>query len=73
MANELIGEFDLAAELSIPAVNRLFAAMHQAERLLHSVSARVDDLDGCSQDKLPALERRPMAIHHPVADFQEVL
>ena len=43
MANELIGDFDLAAELSIPAVNRLFAATHQAERLLHSVSARVDD------------------------------
>jgi hypothetical protein len=122
MANELIGDFDVAAELSLPAVNRFFAAMHQAARFLHSVSARVDDspppgprvpkpvlvgcvdsfgdpvvnhkrignpivfpgplaatnpiysaLDGCSQDKLSALERRPIAIHNPVANFQEVL
>ena len=73
MAKELIGDFDLAAELSLPAVNRFSAAMHQAERFLHSASARVDGFDGCSQDKLPALERRPMAIHNPVADFQEVL
>ena len=38
MANELIGDFDLAAELGIPAVSRFFAAMHQAERLLQSSS-----------------------------------
>jgi hypothetical protein len=43
MANELIGDSDVAAELSLPAVNRFSAAMHQAGRFLHFVSARVDD------------------------------
>jgi peroxiredoxin len=43
MANELTGDFDVVAEFSIPAVNRLLAAMHRIERFPHSMSLRVDD------------------------------
>ena len=43
MANDLTGDFDVVAELAIPGVNRILAAMHQAERFLHSISVRLDD------------------------------
>ena len=43
MANGLTGDFDVAVEFSLPAVNRILAAMHQSERFLHSIAARVDD------------------------------
>ncbi len=43
MANDLTGDYDVAAEFAIPAVNRVLAAMHQCERFLHSISVRVDD------------------------------
>src|ERR1041385_9021806 len=43
MANDLTGAFDLVAEFSIPAANRVLAAMHQAERFAHSFALRVDD------------------------------
>ncbi len=43
MANILTGEFDVVAELTIPAVNRILATLHSAERFPHSVSARVKD------------------------------
>jgi hypothetical protein len=43
MANNLTGDFDLVAEFSLPAVNRILAAMHECERFLHSISVRVDD------------------------------
>ncbi len=43
MANDLTGEFDVVAEFSIPAVNRLLAAMHRAERFLHWMSIYVND------------------------------
>lgn len=43
MANILTGDFDVVAEFSVPAVNRILAAMHQCERFLHSVSGAVDD------------------------------
>jgi AhpC/TSA family protein len=43
MANSLTGDFDVVAEFSLPAVNRVLAAMHQCERLLHSIAVRVDD------------------------------
>jgi cytochrome c biogenesis protein CcmG, thiol:disulfide interchange protein DsbE len=43
MPNNLTGEFDVVAEFAIPAANRLLAAMHRCERLLHSISVRVDD------------------------------
>ena len=43
MANNLTGDFDVVAEFSIPATNRVLAAMHRAERFLHSVTLSVDD------------------------------
>src|SRR5262245_16342164 len=43
MANALTGDFDVVAEFSLLAVDRLLAAMHQTGRLLHCISARVDD------------------------------
>ena len=43
MANNLTGDFDVVAEFALPAVNRILAAMHQCERLLHSIAVRVDD------------------------------
>ena len=43
MANTLTGDFDVVAEFTTLAVNRLLAAMHQCERFLHSISVRVDD------------------------------
>lgn len=42
MANDLTGGFDVVAEFAIPAANRVIAAMHRAERFLHSMSVRVD-------------------------------
>ena len=43
MPNNLTGDFDVVAEFSIPAANRVLAAMHRSERFLHSISVRVDD------------------------------
>ena len=44
MANDLTGEFDVVAQFSAPAVNRLLAAMHGIKRFPHSLSLRIDDL-----------------------------
>src|SRR5215813_6742876 len=43
MANSLTGDFDLVAQFSVPAVNRVLAAMHANGRFLHSIAARIDD------------------------------
>jgi len=43
MANDLTGDFDVVAEFSVPAANRVLAAMHRGGRLPHSWSLRVDD------------------------------
>jgi peroxiredoxin len=43
MANDLTGDFDVVAEFSVPAANRVLAAMHRGMRLPHSWSLRVDD------------------------------
>lgn len=43
MADELTGDFDVVAEFSLPAVNRLLAAMHAIQRFPHSLSLRVND------------------------------
>jgi hypothetical protein len=44
VANNLTGEFDIAAQFSIGAANRLLAAMHRAERFPHLLTLRVDDV-----------------------------
>jgi hypothetical protein len=43
MGNNLTGDFDVVVEFALPAVDRVLAAMHQCERLLHSIAVRVDD------------------------------
>ena len=43
MANILTGDFDVVAEFALPAVNRVLAAMHECERLQHSMSLSVND------------------------------
>ena len=44
MANPTTGDFDIVAQFSLPAVNRLLAAMHGIKRFPHSLSLRVDDV-----------------------------
>lgn len=44
MANQLTGDFDVVAQFSLPAVNRILAAMHAIKRFPHSLSLRVDDI-----------------------------
>jgi peroxiredoxin len=43
MSNDLTGDFDVVAQFSIGAANRVIAAMHRAERFFHSTSLRVED------------------------------
>ncbi len=43
MANDLTGDFDVVVEFSIPAANRVLAAMHRSERFPHSAAFHVDD------------------------------
>jgi hypothetical protein len=43
MPNELTGDFDIVAEFSVSAANRLLAAMHRIERFPHAMALRVDD------------------------------
>ena len=44
MPNDLTGDFDVIAQLGVPAVNRILAAMHSVERFAHSIALRVDDI-----------------------------
>lgn len=55
MANDLTGDFDVVAEFSLPAVNRLLAAMHGTSRFPHSMSLRVDDIPQPPDRKLPSI------------------
>ena len=43
MPNDITGDFDVVAEFSIAAANRILAAMHATERFPHSLTLRVDD------------------------------
>jgi len=43
MANDLTGDFDVVAEFSLPAANRVLAAMHRGQRIPHSLSLSVVD------------------------------
>ena len=43
MANDLTGDFDVVAQFTVPAANRVLAAMHRGGRLPHSWSLRVDN------------------------------
>jgi len=43
MANELTGDYDVVAEFTVAAVNRVMAGMHRGNRFPHSMSVRVDE------------------------------
>ncbi|HEX2721927.1 MAG TPA: TlpA disulfide reductase family protein [Gemmatimonadaceae bacterium] len=43
MANDLTGDYDVVAQFSLDAVNRILAAMHRGKRLPHALSMAVDD------------------------------
>jgi hypothetical protein len=43
MANDLTGDYDVAVQFSLGAVNRLTAALHSVKRFPHSVSMAIDD------------------------------
>src|SRR5712692_5755043 len=55
MANDLTGDFDVVAEFSVAAVNRVLAAMHRGNRFPHSLSVRVDDTPH-SRGSLPVVD-----------------
>ena len=54
MANGLTGEFDVFAQFSAPAVNRLLAAMHGIKRFPHSISLRIDDRSRRPEHMVPS-------------------
>src|SRR5215475_7229772 len=43
MPNDLTGDFDIVAEFTLGAANRVLAAMHCGQRLPHCWSLQVDD------------------------------
>src|SRR5713226_8899726 len=65
MANELTGGFDVVAEFSVAAVNRVLAAMHRGNRFPHSLSVRVDDTPQ-SRGSLPVLDLTGRAVTNRV-------
>jgi hypothetical protein len=72
MANNLTGDFDVVAEFSLPAVNRILAAMHQCERFLHSISVRVDDNPHPSRPGWPTAVGVVDAFGDAIADQQRI-
>jgi hypothetical protein len=75
MANDLTGGFDVVAEFAIPAANRVIAAMHRAERFLHSMSVRVDGTPPRHPDHrgdLPTLVASVDALGEPSVDHDRI-
>jgi len=67
MSNELTGDYDVVVQFSTGAVNRILAAMHSGNRLLHSLSARVDDNPAYSRLVTAATDRAGYAVSDPTA------
>jgi peroxiredoxin len=75
MANDLTGGFDVVAEFALPAANRVIAAMHRAERFLHSMSVRVDGTPPRRPDHrgdLPTLVASVDALGEPSVDHDRI-
>jgi peroxiredoxin len=72
MANALTGDFDVVAEFSVLAVDRLLAAMHQTGRFLHSISAHVDDNPHPTRPGLPTVVGVVDAFGDAVADQRRI-
>src|SRR5262249_20745086 len=43
MPSDLTGDFDIVVEFTLPAANRILAAMHSANRFPHSSTLRIND------------------------------
>lgn len=43
MPNTLTGDFDVVVQVSLPAIDRFLAVMHECERFLHSISGYIND------------------------------
>ena len=67
MSNELTGDYDVVVQFSTGAVNRVLAAMHSGNRLLHSLSTRVDDNPAFSRLVTAAMDGTAHAISDPNA------
>ncbi len=71
MANQLTGDFDIVAQFSLPAVDRLLAAMHGIKRFPHSLSLRVDDVprlpnhDGVRPSLTEIIDIAGESVFHP--------
>lgn len=73
MPNDLTGDFDVVAEFTVPAVNRVLAAMHSRERFLHSLTLRVDDNPPPgSRFDTPAVVGVIDAVGDPVSDHERI-
>jgi len=72
VANNLTGDFDVVAEFSIPGVDRMLAAMHQAGRFFHSVSVHVDDNPHPSEPIRPTLVGVVNEFGEAVANQQQI-
>src|SRR5215471_11853803 len=72
MANSLTGDFDVVAEFSLPAVNRILAAMHQCQRFLHSISVRIDDNPHPDQPGFPTAIGVVDSFGEAIADQQRI-
>ena len=67
MSNDLTGDYDVVVQFSTGAVNRVLAAMHRGNRLLHSVSTRVDDNPAFSRLVTVAMDHSGFAVSDPTA------
>ena len=65
MSNDLTGDYDVVVQFSTGAVNRVLAAMHRGNRLLHSVSTRVDDNPAFSRLVTVATDHAGYAVSDP--------
>lgn len=44
MANNVVGNYDVVVQVSLPAIDRFLAVMHECERFLHSTSGYLNDV-----------------------------
>src|SRR5688500_12255622 len=65
MSNDLTGDYDVVVQFSTGAVNRVLAAMHRGNRLLHSLSTRVDDNPAFSRLVTAAMDHGGYAVSDP--------
>ncbi len=54
-ANQVVGNYDVVVQVSLAAVDRFLAVMHECERFLHSTSGYLNDVTPPQQPKLPPI------------------